>query len=85
MIPSWTNYYINRKRRKNLGVIISGNLSSEKHIDRIFSDTFMMLRNIWMAFHFLDKDMMRKMITLMFRPKLEYAEVKWLLTRKCMC
>ena len=28
-----------------------------------------------MAFHFLDKDMMRKMITTMIRPKLEYIEV----------
>ena len=30
-----------------------------------------------MAFHFLDKDMMRKIITTMIRPKLEYAEVIW--------
>ena len=37
----------------------------------------MMLRNIQMAFHFLDKDMMRKDITLMIRPKLEFAEVIW--------
>ena len=36
-----------------------------------------MLRNIRMAFHFLDKDMMRKNITSMIRPKLEYAEVIW--------
>ena len=33
------------------------------------------LRNIRMAFHFQDKDMMRKIITTMTRPKLEYAEV----------
>ena len=30
-----------------------------------------------MALHFLDKDMMRKIITTMIRPKLEYAEVIW--------
>ena len=30
-----------------------------------------------MAFHFLDKDMMRKIVTTMIRPKLEYAEVIW--------
>ena len=35
----------------------------------------MMLRNIRMTFHFLNKDMMRKIITTMIRPKLEYAEV----------
>ena len=30
-----------------------------------------------MAFHFLDKDMMRNIITSIIRPKLEYAEVIW--------
>ena len=30
-----------------------------------------------MALHFLDKDMMKKIITTMIRPKLEYAEVLW--------
>ena len=64
------------KEYKDLGVVIQDNLSSEKHINRIFSDTFMMLRNIWMGFHFLDKDMI-KLITIMIRPKLEYAEVIW--------
>ena len=29
------------------------NLSPEKHIDKIFGYTFMMLRNIKMAFHIL--------------------------------
>ena len=36
-----------------------------------------MLRNIRIAFHFLNKDMMRKIITAMIRSKLEYAEVRW--------
>ena len=35
-----------------------------------------------MAFHFLDKDMMGKIITTMIRPKLEYAEVIWSLHKK---
>ena len=63
--------------QKDVGVVIQDNLSPEKHIYRIFGDTFRMLRNIWMTFHFLDKDMMRKIITTMIRPKLEYAEVIW--------
>ena len=45
-------------------------------MDRILM-TFMMLRNVRIAFHFLDKDMMRKMITIVIIPKLEYAEVIW--------
>ena len=36
-------------------------------MNKIFADTFMMLRNIWMTFHFLDKDMMQKIITTMIR------------------
>ena len=58
-------------------MVIHNNSSPEKHIDKIFGDTFMMLRNIHMAFHFLDKDIMRKIITEIIRPKLEYVEVIW--------
>ena len=36
-----------------------------------------MLRNIWMAFHFLDTDIIRKIIITIIRPKLEYAKVTW--------
>ena len=53
---------------------VQDNLSPEKHIDRIFGDKLRMLRNKQMVFHYLDKDM-RKIITTMIRPKLEYAEV----------
>ena len=64
MRSSWTyklgeNIISTKKEEKELGVVIQDNLSLEKHRDGIFSDTFMMLRNIPMAFYFLDKDMMR--------------------------
>ena len=61
---------------KDLGVVMQDNLSPEKHIDKIFGDTFTMLRNIRMAFHFLEK-VMRKVITTMIKSKLEYAKVIW--------
>ena len=84
MRPSWTYklgkilYHISiAKKEKDLEVVIQDNLSSEKLINRIFGDTFRMLRNIRMAFHFLDKDIMRKIITTIIRPKLEYAEIIW--------
>ena len=81
MRPSWTyklgeNIVSMAKEEKNLGVVIQDNLSAEKHINRIFGDIFMMLRNIRMAYHFLDKDM-RKIIITMIRPELEYVEVIW--------
>ena len=80
MRPSWTyklreNIISIAKEEKNMRVVIQDNLSPEKHIDRIFGDTFRRLRNIRMAFHFLDKDMMKKIITTRISPKLEYAEV----------
>ena len=82
MRPSWTykmgDDIISRAtEEKDLGVVIQDNLSPEKHINRIFGDTYRMLRNIRVAFHFLDKDMMKKIITTMIRPKLEYAETVW--------
>ena len=46
-------------------------------MNRIFGDTFRMLRNIRMAIHFLDKDVIRKIITTTIRLKLKYAEVIW--------
>ena len=72
-----TKYYINRKEEKDLVMLIQDNASSEKHIDEIFCDTFMIPRNIRMDFHFSDKDMMKKIVTTMIRPKLEYAKVIW--------
>ena len=54
----------------------------EKHINRIFGDIFRMLRNIRMAYHFLDKDMNRKIITTMTILKLKYAEVIWSLHKE---
>ena len=70
------------QEEKGLRVVIQDNLSPEKHINRIFGDTFMMLRNIRMGFHFLDKDMMKTFLTTIIRPKLEYAEVIWSLDKK---
>ena len=54
-------------------MVIQDSLSPEKHIDRVFGDTFMMLRNIRITFHFLD--MIRNIITSMIKPKLKYVEV----------
>ena len=51
--------------------------SPEKHIDKIFSDTFRMLKIIWMAFHFLVKDMMRKNYNYNDQTKLNLEREKW--------
>ena len=41
------------KEKKDLGVVIQDNLLPEKPINRIFYDTFRMLKTIRMAFHFI--------------------------------
>ena len=75
MRPSWMYKFEQNiisiiKEEKDLRVVIQDKLSPEKHIDRIFGDTFRMLRIIRMF-------LMRKIIITMIRPKLKYAEVIW--------
>ncbi len=49
-------------------------LSPEVHISKLFEETYKMLLNKKTSFNFMDKEM-RKIITAMIRPKLEYATV----------
>ena len=80
--PTWT-YELGKetitksKEEKDLGVTIQDTLSPEKHIDRIFGNTYSMLVNIKVAFTYMDGDMMRKIISTLIRPKLEYAGNVW--------
>ncbi len=66
-----------QREEKDLGVVIQDDLSPEKHIDTIFGNAYGMLWNIRMIFQLMNKDMMKKMLTTLIRPKLEYAEVVW--------
>ena len=80
--PSW-DYRLGEKRltksreEKDLGVIVQDSLSPERHINRIFGAAYGLLSNIRVAFQYMDADMMRKILTCMVRPKLEYAAVVW--------
>ena len=65
------------KEEKDLGVVVQDNLSPEAHIRGVFGSTYRMLTNIRVAFHYMDMSMMKKIITTMVRPKLEYAAVVW--------
>ena len=62
---------------KDLGVTIQNNLSPEKHINRIFGKTYSMLQSIGLSFNYLDENMMKKILTTLIRPQLEYAAVIW--------
>ena len=77
------NYQLGRStlvevgEEKDLGVIVQNNLSPEKHINGIFGKTYSMLQSIGLAFNYLDENMMRKILTTLIRPQLEYASVIW--------
>ena len=62
---------------RDLGVIIQNNLSPEKHINKLFGKTYSMLQSIGLSFHYLDEEMMKKILTTLIRPQLEYAAVIW--------
>ena len=65
------------KEEKDLGVVIQDTLSLARHINQLFGSTYRMLTNIRVASHYMDKYMMKKILTSMIRPILEYAAVVW--------
>lgn len=80
--PLWTykmggETIIKSREEKDLGVMIQDTLSPERHIKGIFGSTYNLLTNIRIAFSYMDKEMMKNIITSMVRPKLEYAAVVW--------
>ena len=65
---------INKKTEdKDLGVTIMHNMSPEEHINKIIGETYNLLKNISVAFTYVDEDMIRKLTTSLIRPRLEYA------------
>ena len=58
-------------------MVIQDTLSPEQHINQIFGSTYRTLTNIRVAFHYMDKDMMEKILTSMNCPRLEYAAMVW--------
>lgn len=66
-----------RMEEKDLGVTISSSLSFEKHINKITGETYNILRNMKLAFNYIDEDMMKKLIVSIIRPRLEYASLLW--------
>ena len=72
------NTFISRRtEEKDLGVTFTESLSPEKHLNKIIGETYNLLRNIRVAFTYLDEDMIRKIFVTLIQPKLEYAAVVW--------
>ena len=65
------------KEEKDLGIMITDDLSPEKHINKIIGGVYALLTNIRVAFNYLHEEMLSKIIASILRPRLEYAAVVW--------
>ena len=65
------------KEEVDLGVTITEDLTPDRHISKITGEVLNLLRRIRMAFAYIDVDMMKKLISSMVRPRLEYAATVW--------
>ncbi|MPC71094.1 hypothetical protein E2C01_065363 [Portunus trituberculatus] len=66
-----------RSEEEDRRVIAQDTLTPERHINGIFAPTYKTLTNISVAFSYMNKSMMKKIITTMIRRRLEYAAVVW--------
>ena len=71
-----------KKAKKYLGVTIIDNMSPEKHMNNITGEIYNLLRNIWVAFTYVDEDMIKKLITTFVHLRLEYTAKVWLPSKK---
>ena len=58
-------------------MIITDKLNFGKHINKITGETYNLIRNIKLAFTYIDEEMTKKLIASMIRPRLEYAALVW--------
>ena len=62
---------------KDLGILVTPNMSPDKHIAAIVKSTYALLANIRVAFKPMDLEMFKTIYTTYVRPKLEYAVQFW--------
>ena len=58
-------------------MIISEDMTPDKHINKIVGETYNLLRTIKVTFDYLDEEMMKKILITLIRPRLEYAATIW--------
>ncbi len=69
VIINWGTSTLTRTEEKDLGIAIPDNVS-RLHINKITADTYNLLRNIRVAFKFLDEDIIRKLIVTIIWPSM---------------
>ena len=63
------------EKGEDLGVVIHSSISSESHINKIVGEALALLANVRMALNFLYETIMKKILTSVIRPRVEYVEV----------
>ena len=58
-------------------MVILDALSPERHISQLFGSTYKILTKVREAFHYMNKDMVRKVLTNMIHVRLKYAAMVW--------
>lgn len=72
------NDYIGKRiKEKDIEMIVADTLAADHHINKTVRKTMNLLRNIRIAFVYLDEEMMRKLIVTMNHPNLEYVALVW--------
>lgn len=73
------NYSLGNKKNNTIIIIntITNTLLYEKHTNKITGEMHNQMKNIKMAFTYINADMIKKLITSMIRSRLEYAALIW--------
>ncbi len=66
-----------KTEEKDLGVTITDKLTFGNNINRRTWEIYNLLRNIKITFTYIDEEIIKKLITSMIRPSLEYAALVW--------
>ena len=66
-----------KTEEKYLRVFIMDSLSPEKPKNNITVETYNLFKNIKAAFNYMDEGMIKKLITTLIRPRLEYTALVW--------
>ena len=68
---------LEKSKEVDLGVTVTEDLTPDKHIDKIAGGMMNLLKRVRVAFLYLDERMIKKILTSVVRPRLEYAAVVW--------
>ncbi|MPC81401.1 hypothetical protein E2C01_076015 [Portunus trituberculatus] len=64
-----------RREKKDLGVIIQDTLTPERHNNGLFASTYKTLSNMRVAFSYMDKSMMKKIIATRIRQEDRHSKI----------